>query len=104
VILWKRDRVFSHPRTGALLDDVQQIHKAIWRPALRKSKVRYRNPYQTRHTYASRHVIQTVRQMHVAGYGGTWRLDLYANRTRFHLRFARFERLSFSFSMRFRSP
>jgi integrase len=54
--LWQRDRVFSQPRTGKLLDDVQQLHKAIWKPALRKAKVRYRNPYQTRHTYASNHV------------------------------------------------
>src|SRR5690606_30536264 len=29
------------------------IRKTLWTPALKRAKVRYRRPYQTRHTYAS---------------------------------------------------
>lgn len=39
-------RVFS-------VDDDQQIRKGLWQPILRAAGVRYRNPYQTRHTFAS---------------------------------------------------
>ena len=31
----------------------QWIRKRVWIPALRNANVKYRNPYQTRHTFAS---------------------------------------------------
>jgi integrase len=45
--------VFHNPRTGAPWLNDAAIRKTAWQPALRRAKVRYRYPYQTRHTYAS---------------------------------------------------
>lgn len=44
--------VFHNPRTGAPWSGDQVIWLA-WNRAIEKSRVRYRRPYQTRHTYAS---------------------------------------------------
>lgn len=49
----QRGKVFTHPITGKQWTGDQQIRKGFWIPLLRKAGVRYRNPYQTRHTYAS---------------------------------------------------
>ena len=46
-------QVFHDPRYGKPFDGDQAIRKSFWIPTTRKAKVRYRNPYQTRHTYAS---------------------------------------------------
>lgn len=46
-------RVFLNPRTNQPWDTDGQIRKTLWEPALKKAGVVYRNPYQTRHTYAS---------------------------------------------------
>ena len=45
--------VFQNPRTGERWAGDQPIRKTLWTHALRRAGVRYRNPYQTRHTYAS---------------------------------------------------
>lgn len=45
--------VFHDPRTGEPWLGDKQIREWHWRPALKRAKVRYRYPYQTRHTYAS---------------------------------------------------
>lgn len=45
--------VFLNPRTMEPWAGDQPIRHGAWVPALRKSGVRYRRPYQTRHTYAS---------------------------------------------------
>lgn len=45
--------IFHDSRYGKPFDGDQAIRKSFWIPTLRKAKVRYRNPYQTRHTYAS---------------------------------------------------
>jgi integrase len=45
--------IFHNPRTNEPWEGDGPIRKTLWQPALRKSKVRYRRPYQTRHTYAS---------------------------------------------------
>lgn len=45
--------IFHDPRYGKPFDGDQAIRKSFWIPTIRKAKVRYRNPYQTRHTYAS---------------------------------------------------
>lgn len=45
--------VFQNPRTGERWEGDQPIRKTLWTHALTKAGVRYRRPYQTRHTYAS---------------------------------------------------
>ena len=45
--------VFLNPRTGNAWDGDQPIRHGAWVPALKRSGVRYRRPYQTRHSYAS---------------------------------------------------
>jgi integrase len=45
--------VFENPRTGETWTGDQPIRHGVWVPAMRKAGVRYRRPYQTRHTYAS---------------------------------------------------
>lgn len=46
-------RVFYNPRTNTPWETDGQIRKTAWAPALKRAGVVYRNPYQTRHTYAS---------------------------------------------------
>lgn len=46
-------QIFLNPRTGKPWETDQQIRKTAWQPAIRRSGIRDRNPYQTRHTYAS---------------------------------------------------
>jgi len=46
-------RVFHNPLTDTPWETSQQIRKIAWTYTLKKAGVRYRNPYQTRHTYAS---------------------------------------------------
>lgn len=45
--------VFCHPLTGKPWRSADEIRSVVWRPAVKKAGVRYRRPYQTRHTYAS---------------------------------------------------
>lgn len=45
--------VFHDPRHNEPWAGDGPIRKTVWQPALRRAKVRYRRPYQTRHTYAS---------------------------------------------------
>jgi len=47
------DAVFLNPRTGDRWEGDQPIRAGAWSHALKVAKVRYRRPYQTRHTYAS---------------------------------------------------
>lgn len=46
-------RIFHNPRTNQPWETDGQIRKTAWTHILKKAKIRYRNPYQTRHTYAS---------------------------------------------------
>ena len=46
-------RVFHNPRTAQLWETDHQIRRTAWIHTMKKAGVRYRNPYQTRHTYAS---------------------------------------------------
>lgn len=47
------NEVFQNPQTGERWAGDQPIRKTLWTHALKKAGVRYRYPYQTRHTYAS---------------------------------------------------
>lgn len=46
--------IFLHPVTRQRWRDDQQMRKGSWQPTLLRAGVRYRYPYQTRHTFASR--------------------------------------------------
>ena len=46
-------RIFHNPRTMKPWETDAQIRKTAWEHALKRAGIRYRNPYQTRHTYAS---------------------------------------------------
>lgn len=46
-------KVFQNPRTLERWAGDGPIRKAMWAHAVKKAGVRYRRPYQTRHTYAS---------------------------------------------------
>lgn len=49
----KNQEIFQNTRTKERWTGDQAIRKNIWVGALKLAKVRYRRPYQTRHTYAS---------------------------------------------------
>jgi integrase len=49
----KNGRVFRNPKTSLSFSTDKQVRESLWRPLLNKAGVRYRNPYQTRHTFAS---------------------------------------------------
>jgi integrase len=67
--LLKGVEVFQNPRSGERWTGDQAIRKTLWSPALKRAGIRYRNPYQTRHTYASmmlmagEHVMWVAKQM-----------------------------------------
>jgi len=46
-------QIFHNPRTNKPWDTDNQIRERAWLPAITAAGVAYRNPYQTRHTYAS---------------------------------------------------
>jgi integrase len=49
----RNEEVFMNPRTGEPWEGDGPIRKTAWQPALVRAEVRYRYPYQTRHTFAS---------------------------------------------------
>lgn len=62
--------VFLNPRSGLPWGGDHAIRETAWAPALRKSGLRYRNPYQTRHTYASMMLTSGESPIWVAGQMG----------------------------------
>ncbi len=68
------DRVFLDPRprvekpTPIAGDGV--IRKSLWTPVLKKAGVKYRYPYQTRHTFASTHLSSGANPLWVANQMG----------------------------------
>lgn len=52
----KSEFIFSDPKTGEPWANADAIRKKAWVPTLTKAGVRYRNPYQTRHTFATKHI------------------------------------------------
>ena len=49
----KNETVFHDPYTNLPWRNDQPIRKKVWIPALKQANIKYRNPYQTRHTFAS---------------------------------------------------
>lgn len=53
-------RIFINPKTRKSWETEQQIRRTSWQHLLKRVGVRYRNPYQIRHTFASHHVSAGV--------------------------------------------
>lgn len=49
----RNGRVFHNPQTNKPWETSQQIRRTQWMHILKRAGIRYRNTYQTRHTYAS---------------------------------------------------
>ncbi len=62
--------VFEDPKTGNPWAGADAIRKKAWVPCLRKAGIRYRNPYQTRHTFATRYISQGANLFWLAGQMG----------------------------------
>jgi integrase len=45
--------IFPDPRTGERFTDDEPPREMYWRPCLKRLGIRYRSPYETRHTYAT---------------------------------------------------
>jgi integrase len=75
----KGEEVFQNPNTGEPWGGDMQIRQRHWTPLLKRAGVRYRYPYQTRHTYAStmlsagENVMWVARQLGHADWGVTAR-------------------------------
>lgn len=46
-------RVFVDARTGVQYADDEPARESYWRPAVKRTGIRDRSPYETRHTYAT---------------------------------------------------
>lgn len=68
--MMRSDFVFSDPKTRKPWANSAAIRKKAWLPTLKKAGVRYRNPYQTRHTFATRHISQGANLFWLAGQMG----------------------------------
>ncbi len=62
----KQERVFLDPHTNKPWLNDQAIRRKVWIPALNKAHIDYRNPYQTRHTFASMMLSQGKNPLWVA--------------------------------------
>jgi len=49
--------IFQNPRSGAAWTGDRQIRYILWQPVLKRAGVRYRYPYQVRHTFASNRLM-----------------------------------------------
>lgn len=56
----KNEIIFEDPKTNLPWAGADAIRKKAWVPTLQKAGVRYRNPYQTRHTFAIKHISNGV--------------------------------------------
>ncbi len=58
--------VFTDPKTGERWVDDWTPREMYWRPALRRLGIRYRSPYETRHTYATMLLMSGVTPAYAA--------------------------------------
>ncbi|HHR6052099.1 TPA: Arm DNA-binding domain-containing protein [Providencia alcalifaciens] len=68
--LMKDSVIFEDPKTNKAWAGADAIRKKAWVPTLKKAGIRYRNPYQTRHTFATRHISQGANLFWLAGQMG----------------------------------
>lgn len=52
----KDETIFEDPKNNKAWASADAIRKKAWVPTLRKAGIRYRNPYQTRHTFTTVHI------------------------------------------------
>lgn len=62
--------IFHDSRNNQPWKNDQGIRKVVWTPALKKAEVKYREPYQTRHTFASMLLSNGQNPMDVAAQMG----------------------------------
>lgn len=75
------DWVFRSPQTGERWGDDSAVRKRYWMPALKKLGIRYRSPYNTRHTYATIMLMSGVTPAYAAkqmGHSVIMFLGIYA--------------------------
>lgn len=60
------EHIWFNPRTSAPWETDAQIRKTLWEPLCKRAGVRYRNPYQVRHTFASAHLTAGANPWYVA--------------------------------------
>lgn len=58
--------IFPDPRTGERWTDDEPPRELFWRPTLKRLGIRYRSPYQTRHTYATMMLMAGVAPAYAA--------------------------------------
>lgn len=61
-----KETVFHNPRYHKPWKDDQAIRRTVWIPALERAGIKYRNPYQTRHTFASTLLSRGEHHMQIA--------------------------------------
>jgi len=66
----QQETVFLDPKTGNPWNNDKPIRQRVWKPALKAASITYRNPYQTRHTFASLMLSRGENPMWVAGQMG----------------------------------
>ncbi|MCM7770128.1 site-specific integrase [Enterobacter bugandensis] len=66
----KGEMIFEDPKRNKPWASADATRKKAWVPTLRKAGIRYRNPYQTRHTFATRHISQGANLFWLAGQMG----------------------------------
>jgi integrase len=62
--------VFHDPRYAARWVGERAFGRFVWKPCLKRCKIRYREPYQTRHTYATMMLMSGMRPAFCAGQMG----------------------------------
>ncbi len=60
------EHVWLNPRTGKPWSTDAQLRKTLWMPLLERAGLRYRNPSQCRHTFASRLLTEGHNPWYVA--------------------------------------
>lgn len=63
----KSEHVFLNPRTGLPYDNENEFMKQAWAPCLKLLGIRYRRPYNTRHTYATMMLMAGMTPAYCAG-------------------------------------
>lgn len=58
--------IWFNPRTGKAWETDAQIRKTLWQPLCERAGIRYRNPYQVRHTFASNLLTNGTNPWYVA--------------------------------------
>ena len=61
------EHVFHDPRAGTKGSDERAFRRSYWSPCLKRLGIRYRPPYNTRHTYASMLLMAGMKPAYCAG-------------------------------------